>query len=310
MSQAPHAAPTVSIESLLQAISASTTTGIWGNACFVVKNPGSGVSYVRLYADLSVLRANGAVHLADLVTNTGFRTLDEAVEALRHHPPSSSAPQRQVLTLARPSPALQAMTQAVTESILYFPVTQIAFVTMRAILVYLQTGHIEFAPLSSTTSDTELEDVTDADDASIDTYVDVTPQPSEHGEGPAPTTTAVRSASATQAASFNVLPSPKSVYRAARKFRLHTLRNLAGEAIDRQITPANCITELFESFSLKTPELFEKRLTYVLQHWNQIGAHERNKLAHLVSTSQPRAKASEAFNMIMANVAVPNRLSA
>ncbi len=179
--------------------------------------------------------------------------------------------------------------------------TQICLATMRGVLTYLQTGHIQFAPLSSTLPDMEPDNFHDLDDAGIDNFVDADQEESQRDNRTTQPTLLHQPASAIP------MTSPKSVYRAARKFRLLVLRNLASEAIERQITPANCLVELFEDFSLKIPEMYEKRLSYVLQHWNEIGTQERNSIMQLVASARNRTKANEAFNTIMANTLITNK---
>ena len=263
---------------LLQAITSATTTGIWGDVRFVISSPFPGERFVTLWADLSVLKANGADYLAEQIIQSHYRSAEEAHNAALS--PGSSLRQQA-------SHAANDHSNAPTTNVLYYPVSGISFTTMRAILVFLQTGHIAFAPLRSTVLD-EAED--EMDDASASSFVNAS-QSSVDRE-------------LQTSAILDLSSSPKSVYRAARKFRLAALRELASRAIDSQITPANCLPELFCLFTLKYQEVFEKRLTFVLTHWNDIDKDDRARIGQLMNACRNRVKAQEAFAHIMANTTI------
>lgn len=275
----PSAAPAVAPASLIEAIVAATTYGQWGDVCFVVKLSSGDFAYVPFWAKLTVLRAHGAGFLADRIVQSSYGSLDDAIAALR----SSTGSQSRALTSTNQISNGQ-------RRIYYFAVSNICATTMRAILVYLQTGHIEFAPITSSISDTEADDCDD--DASLETFVDVVQEPMPQARGSV----------AHAHVSTSGATSPKSVYRAARKYRLAGLCELASIVIDQQITPQNCLAELFGGFSLKNPEVFEKRLTYVLQHWNDI--EERTQLVPLLNNTRHRLQAMNAFNAIMAHTSI------
>ncbi|CDR88825.1 uncharacterized protein SPSC_05657 [Sporisorium scitamineum] len=285
----PPCSPAFASPILVEAITAGTTNGSWGDVCFVMRSSHDDRSYATLFANLSILRARGAHHLVDQIVKCPIRTLEDATHVL--HTPSPSASQQGALTLRRP--ASDAHTSNTNMS--FYPVANISYTTMRPILVYLQTGHIEFAPLTSAIvnvdDEEDEEDNDDPDTSSLDTFVNVD--------------TAVIGPQSTADTTSKLAASPKSVYRAARKFRLVELRRLAVAAIDQQITPANCLVELFDRFGLKYPEVYEQRLSYVLTHWT--GIENRSDLIQLVSSSPLRAKAMEAFAKIMASTSIEQR---
>lgn len=278
-------------QSLVQAITVATICGSWGNVCFVVRLSGQhDRKHAVLWADLCVLRASGASQLADKVVQRHFRTEGEAKDALFEPSRSQCLPaasQQESVTSRRIVLAPH------TSNLLYFPLPGICYTTMSAILVYLQTGLIDFAPLTSTIVENERKSADDSDDSdNTDTFM----QESQETTEP----TGYRMTH--DLASGDLAVSPKSVYRAARKFRLAGLCKLASEAIHKQITPDNCLRELFSKFGLQYPEILRKRLRYVLTHWNEI--ENRIAILQLVSSSALRPRAIEVLETILAHTSI------
>ncbi|SJX64635.1 uncharacterized protein SRS1_17604 [Sporisorium reilianum f. sp. reilianum] len=267
--------------SLLQAIAEGTTHGRWGDVCFVVKALHDDRSYAVLCAHLSVLRASGAHHLADEIERTQIHSVRDALAILRR-------PRFGTVSSIEGS---SERTDPTDPTVWFYPVKTISYTTLRVILIYLQTGFVSFVPLDSPVADNDADDADDdADDEddmnTVIGFVDV-----------------ARMAAPTHATTTGTTgwpglsASPKAVYRAARKFRLDELRKLAIQTIDDQITPANCLVELFSLFGLKYREVFDRRLRYVLDHWNEIP--NRDQLVHLVNSSRLRSKATAASALIM-----------
>ncbi|GAC94841.1 hypothetical protein PHSY_002414 [Pseudozyma hubeiensis SY62] len=267
------------LEAQTAAITDAIATGQWGDACFVVKSSSGDFAFVRFWAWLNLLRANGADYLADRVEQSSFDCLEDAVAALRSPAAAHSQPTRTTSKTRAENGHRQ---------MLYYPVSNICATTMRAIIDFLQTGNIQFAPVTSFIEEFDDEE----DHASVDTFVDI---PEER-------------ASQTQALpvgptfSSAVVTSPKSVYRAAKKYRLVFLQRLASSVIDEQITPKNCLNELFGSLSLRYAEVFEKRLEYVLQHWNEI--EDKAQLSSLITTTRNHSRAIDAFNAIIKHTSI------
>lgn len=130
-------------------------------------------------------------------------------------------------------------------------VTDIAYTTYAAILVYLQSGHITFAPLLSTFRS----------------------KPSE-----LPPAERRRVAVKELAARTPLLPLPvssKAVYRAAHRLELpQTLVDLALSHFKSQLTPRNVGYELFSATAACYSEIKTACLDYAVQHWAEVGSSE------------------------------------
>ncbi|GAA5987971.1 hypothetical protein JCM10908_007294 [Rhodotorula pacifica] len=104
------------------------------------------------------------------------------------------------------------------------------FATYRAVLLYLQTGYIDFAAIGSTAK-----------------------QRQEHVKAGLPARV-----------------SPRSVYRLAHLLRLEELQSHALDALWWRLTPTNPGSILFSSTSIAYPDLYKVVLQYVLQSWEKV----------------------------------------
>lgn len=125
-----------------------------------------------------------------------------------------------------------------------------SYSTYAAILVWIQTQHISFAPLLST----------------IRSYGNDTP--------------AVKLRAAIIASKLSANPllpppvSPKSIYRAAHLFELPALRTLALSAFSSQLTPQNVAEELYSDVAACYDEIKEVCLSYAVKRWSEVKESE------------------------------------
>ncbi|BGP40696.1 hypothetical protein JCM10449v2_004658 [Rhodotorula kratochvilovae] len=127
-------------------------------------------------------------------------------------------------------------------------VTQTAFTTYRAALLYLTTGYLLFAPLASSLL--------------------------PHN----PAARSTRSEHLSRALAANPplpLPaSPKSVYRLSHLLSLPSLSAAALSALAASLTPAGAASELFSRTAIAYDELRAVVLRYVVRHWEEVRASE------------------------------------
>ena len=117
-----------------------------------------------------------------------------------------------------------------------------AFTTYRAVLCWMQAGHIDFAPLRS----------------SFRLH---------------PDSTALRNAKITSSShdSSHPLPaSPKSVYRLAHYLELPKLADLALANIKSQLTKENVAFEVFEDVASIYDEVGKLEVAYAVEHWSDV----------------------------------------
>lgn len=280
---------------LVEAISAATTCGAWGDVVFLVKSQGGDRAYACLHASIETLQARGANQLCENILQKGHLNFETGLNALYRRnatPHALSLTQAQAdRTASQPRPRR------------YYPVRSVAFTTLRAVLVFLQTGHIEFSQLGSSITDwqTESDDGGEetehvgeiahakAQDETMDDDDDVI-----DGEQPQ------RPVQWSQSS----MTSPKSVYRLARRFGLAELKKMASDAIEEQITPSNILVELFDLFTLRYPEIRKKRVAYAVAHWNEIKVRDKNGLMSILRNCPDATGAEEVFNAIIAQTTI------
>ncbi|GAA5990347.1 hypothetical protein JCM11641_006257 [Rhodosporidiobolus odoratus] len=120
-------------------------------------------------------------------------------------------------------------------------ITESCYSTYRALLVWATTGHIEFAPLSSSASSS-------ASDKKQQTHLD---RLSSEPNLPLPV-------------------SAKSLYRLAHLLDLPSLQKLALTAYESQLGTTNCATELFGDASIAYEALREVALRYAVKNWKHV----------------------------------------
>ncbi|TNY23930.1 hypothetical protein DMC30DRAFT_413634 [Rhodotorula diobovata] len=127
-------------------------------------------------------------------------------------------------------------------------ITESCYTTYSAVLLWLQTGHISFAPLRSAS---RLEQ----GPASAAT------------EGPLLST---RLQAGSRSPLALALASPKSVYRLADYLSLDALKYVALANLVSQLTPANAAHELFSDVSSAYADMRDAVLDYVVEHWSEV----------------------------------------
>ncbi|SPO31052.1 uncharacterized protein UTRI_05310_B [Ustilago trichophora] len=292
---APSQSPFLIPACLVEAISAATTHGAWGDVVFLVKSQGGDRAYACLHASMEALQARGATKLCKNILQQGQRSLEAGLNVLFRR---NATP--------RPLPLAQGQADATASQPRqrrFYAVPSVAFTTLRAVLVFLQTGYIEFSQLGSSVTDcqTESDDVGEetehvgemahvkAQDETMDEDGDVI-------DGEQPQLPVQWSQTSTT--------SPKSVYRLARRFGLAELKKLASDAIEEQITPSNILVELFDLFTLRYPEIRAKRVAYAVAHWNEIRARDKNGLMSILRNCPDATGAEQVFNAIIAQTTI------
>lgn len=127
-------------------------------------------------------------------------------------------------------------------------VRETAYSTMNAVLLYLATGHIEFAPLTSLLK-TRSQDVTGTRRTLLDKHI------LKHSTMPPPV-------------------SPKSVYRLAHLIQREELQQLALDALSSSLTNEGAAYELFSPVSIAYPDVKKVVLGYVVKKWEEVQASE------------------------------------
>lgn len=269
---------------IVDAIAFATAHGQWGDVALLVKGQAGDSAYARVFADRRTLRAQGAIALLKYISENAYPTEEAASSTLFQGPRKSGR--------APPAPTSEAQR-------IFVPVPDIAVTTLRAMLLFIQTGCIEFAALSSRFVDAagytedEVEGLPTPGDF-VEVAIDKIPTlPNQHTHEGAP-------------ASNPSMPiaSPKSIYRAACRFGLDELKRISEKAFLEHITPINILPELFSRFSLQHDEIKERLLTYTMSHWDDIKAHDRNGLASVFSSRATRPGAREIFNRLLAATSI------
>lgn len=129
-------------------------------------------------------------------------------------------------------------------------ITEGSYRTYSAALVWLQTGHIEFAPLSSRSD-------TDVDNGAYD------------DESESSNAGALCASADPQPRLVLARASPKSVYRLADLLSLDTLKSLAFANFVSQLTAASAAFELYSEAATTYPELRDVVLAFVVRHWDE-----------------------------------------
>lgn len=127
-------------------------------------------------------------------------------------------------------------------------VRETAYSTMSAVLLYLMTGHIEFAPLNSLLVARD-QDEGGARRTLLDKHA------SEHPTLPPPV-------------------SPKSVYRLAHLLQREELQRLALDALSTSLTDEGAACELFGLVSIACADVRQTILDYVIENWAHVQATE------------------------------------
>ncbi|GAA5963152.1 hypothetical protein JCM8115_001037 [Rhodotorula mucilaginosa] len=125
-------------------------------------------------------------------------------------------------------------------------VRETAYSTMSAVLLYLMTGHIDFAPLKSLL-ETRSQGAPGARRALLDKHM------AKHPTLPPPV-------------------SPKSVYRLAHLLQREELQRLALDALSTSLTTDGAAHELFSPVSIAYADVKNVILDYIVKNWAEVQA--------------------------------------
>lgn len=166
-------------------------------------------------------------------------------------------------------------------------VSDSSYVTYKALLFFLYTDTIEFAPLTSSFLDhNSLAAASNSGSSAL--------HQAAFGSGPSSSlggsrfeTTSGQSFSREMLkahqlrqqvidvyrAQFPNRPSPcsaKAMYRLADKLQIHNLKKRAKEHIAKSLTVQNIVWEAFSSFASHYPEVRQMELSFLLSHWREV----------------------------------------
>ncbi|GAA5898635.1 hypothetical protein JCM8208_004719 [Rhodotorula glutinis] len=132
-------------------------------------------------------------------------------------------------------------------------VTETAYSTYFAVLVWMQSRHIEFAPLASSFRSASSS--------------------SEAGDAPVEVPSRKSKVQVLMVSQNPVLPppvSPKSVYRLADYLSLDDLKSLALANLVSQLTPTNVAYELYSDMATYYLPVRDAVLAYAVDHWSEV----------------------------------------
>ncbi|BGP12406.1 hypothetical protein JCM10213_001989 [Rhodosporidiobolus nylandii] len=151
------------------------------------------------------------------------------------------------LLFSKKPPSLSQPSEADDISFRQITITQSAFSTYHAVLVYLQTGLIRFAPLSSSFP---------LSDPALATRRDFLS--SKHDEDP----------------SLPLPVSPTSAYRLAHLLQLEDLQKRCLEAVLTSLRPVGAAIELFSDMALAYDDLRKVVIVFAKENWEAVKASE------------------------------------
>jgi hypothetical protein len=154
-------------------------------------------------------------------------------------------------------------------------VRETAYSTMNAVLLYLATGHIEFAPLNSL-----LETRSQGNSGGRRTLLDK--HVSKHPTLPPPV-------------------SPKSVYRLAHLLQREELQQLALDSLSSGLSIEGARRELFSLVSIAYADVRKIILDYVVKNWEKVQASESwNELSEKAMAGEIEGAAQISFVLLRA----------
>ncbi|GAA5874817.1 hypothetical protein JCM1840_003889 [Sporobolomyces johnsonii] len=154
-------------------------------------------------------------------------------------------------------------------------VVDTAYTTYFAVLVWIATGYIRFAPLRSKFM-SDAKGAEQARAAEIDKI-------STHGDSQLPPPT-----------------SPKSVYRLAHLLELPELLQLALDNYKSQISAANVAYELYSDVSCSYEAIRDVALEFAVAHWKEVGEAEGTREMERRAYAEELPKAATRTSMLLA----------
>lgn len=180
-------------------------------------------------------------------------------------------------------------------------VTDAAYTTFKALLFFLYTDSISFAPLSSTyhcLRDEAQETGVPFSYASRKAYVNaMVAKATFIGNGG-------QSLPGGPIVDPSIVCSAKAVYRLADKLNLIELKSRAFEHITRSLTVQNIPMEVFSSFTSAYEEIRKIEVNYMLAHWNEVrdGRSIKKVLKMLSDGGKVCSGFSEIWSVLLSNL--------
>ncbi|WAQ92108.1 hypothetical protein PtA15_16A13 [Puccinia triticina] len=180
-------------------------------------------------------------------------------------------------------------------------VTDAAYTTFKALLYFLYTDSISFAPLSSTYHCLK--------DEALEAGVPFC-YPSRKAYGNAVIAKAAfigsggQTAPSGSAVDPSLVCSAKAIYRLADKLNLTELKSRAFEHITRSLTVQNIPMEVFSSFTSAYEEIRKIEVNYMLTHWNEVrdGRSMKTVLKMLSDGGKVCSGFSEIWSVLLSNL--------
>jgi len=180
-------------------------------------------------------------------------------------------------------------------------VTDAAYTTFKALLYFLYTDSISFAPLSSTYRCLK--------DEAMETGVPFL-YGSRKAYGNAMIARAAfigsggQSVPSGSAVDSSLVCSAKAIYRLADKLNLTELKSRAFEHITRSLTVQNIPMEVFSSFTSAYEEIRKIEVNYMLTHWNEVrdGRSMKTVLKMLSDGGKVCSGFSEIWSVLLSNL--------
>ncbi|GAA5892133.1 hypothetical protein JCM6882_005703 [Rhodosporidiobolus microsporus] len=169
----------------------------------------------------------------------------ETVETVEEKDYPDSDDETDTFLFSKRPPKLERSSQADDISYRQITITQTAFSTYHAILIYIHTGFIHFTPLSSSFPSPEFPSRTDFLQKSLSDIPDL----------PLPV-------------------SPNSAYRLAHLLQFPVLQERALEALRSSLTVSNAAAELFSPASIAYDDLRKVILSFVKDNWKVVQKSE------------------------------------
>ncbi|PLW30182.1 hypothetical protein PCANC_22149 [Puccinia coronata f. sp. avenae] len=180
-------------------------------------------------------------------------------------------------------------------------VTDAAYTTFKALLYFLYTDSISFAPLSSTYRCLK--------DEALETGIPFC-YSSRKAYGHAMIAKAAfigsggQSVPSGSAVDSSLVCSAKAIYRLADKLNLTELKSRAFEHITRSLTVQNIPMEVFSSFTSAYEEIRKIEVNYMLTHWNEVrdGRSMKTVLKMLSDGGKVCSGFSEIWSVLLSNL--------
>ncbi|GAA5892074.1 hypothetical protein JCM6882_005688 [Rhodosporidiobolus microsporus] len=185
-------------------------------------------------------------------TSGGLQSETVATTEEKDYPDSDD--ETDALLFAEQPPNLEQPPEADDVPYRQITITQTAFATYHAVLIYLQTGFIHFGPLSSSFPSLN------------------SPSPKFRSRAD------FLSESLADKLSLPLPVSPKSIYRLAHLLQLDDLQERALDSVRSSLSAANAAAELFSPTAIAYDELRKVILEFVKENWKEVRGSEGWKL--------------------------------